>query len=481
MKVVFYGGRQALRLALSYVREAAEPHGASWIGNHLPPSPGDVETLRGADRIVWIDGGAAALDAESLDLTADIVRLPELQLDFLWPFGGQPHIANVLDEIYADGPFPAELGDAWLNRALEGPSRPEAVEEAYLALDVARVVDLDRMRDLNLARQADRDALYGVDFAPRIAAGFRSPSFFLSPRTPGPQLFAALAQVAFARLGVPYSGAAEGVPPVRELPIHPRVAEHFGLDWARGRVWIENWGAPVDFPEYVRRYLAFAEGPELEHGLSLLGSLRAGEAAAKLEIAAARPIGRRSSSAHRGLLRASVLAMQEKGTGADLSAFARADIDDPDVLASVTAFAQGRLPQAERSLLAYLARAPDGAENFAMLAAIREARGDGEGAFAARELAVGLKPGDSALLSRLTMGLAARGDIVGAVRSAEAEIARDPQNPHPQAFLAQLLAQAGWRGRAQETLDRALALIGDAPDLADLRTTLTERRAALAG
>ena len=480
MKVVFYGGRQALRLALAYVREADEPNGSSFMFDHLAPSAGDVETLRGADKIVWIDSGAPALDAEEHEISAEIIRLPELQLDFLWPFGGQPHIANVNDALYPEGPYPAELGDAWLNRALEGPRRAEAAEEAYLALDVARVLDLDRMRDLTLARQAERDALYGVDFARRIEAGLRSPSLFLGPRTPGPEVFGALVQAAFARLGLVGSGAPEATPAVRELPIHPRVAEHFGLDWARGRVCWDHWGGPVDFAEYVRRYLAFAEGPELEHGLAMLAAGRAAEAADRLEIAASRPMGRRSSSALRGLAHASVLALGDQGR-ADLSAFAGADVENPDILASLTAFARGRPALAERKLMAYLSNAPDRAENYALLAAIRESRGDGEGSLAALELALGLGSSDPRLMGRYAMALAARGDVLAAVRAVEAEIALDPQNPHPRAYLAQLLIQVGWRTRAQEALERALAVAGDAPELASLRASLNERRAALAG
>ena len=481
MKVVFYGGRQALRLALAYVREAGDPQGAQWIADHFYPAGAGLQALREAERIVSIESGAPAIDAEALEIGAEIIRLPELQCDFLWPFGGQPHNFNFSDSHYSDGPFPAETGDAWLNRALEGPRGLEAVEEDYLALDVARTIDLDRMRDLSLARQAEDDRRYGTDFAARIAAALSAPSLFLGPRTPGPHLFDAQAEITFARLGLQYSGAAEAAPQMREPPIHPSVAAHFGLDWARGRVCVENWHGAVDFVEYVRRYLAFAEGPELEQGLALLATGGAAEAAAKLEIAAVRPIGRRSVSARRALAHASVVALNESGGRADLSAFAGADVEDPDVLAALTAFARGRASEAERRMLAYLARAPDRPETFAMLATIREKRGDGDGAFAALELAVGLGSRDPRLLGRFAMMLAGRGDILATVRAVDAEIALDPHNPHPHAFLAQLLVHANWRGRAEEALAKALAAAGDAPELASLRAMLLERRAALAG
>ena len=471
MRVAFIGGTQAMRLALAYIRPDPATRDAIWLRDRAVGSPENEERLRGADKIVWLAPVAPPPDFEALDLSAELISLPELQLDFLWPFAGQPHIANTPDELYPDGPFPADLGDAWLNRALEGPQLPEAIADLYLALDVARVIDLDRMRDLALEAQAARDKLIGVDFASRIAEGFRRRPLFISPRAPAPELFDLLAEAAFARLGAAYVRAP--APAVRQLPIHPGVAAHFGLDWTQDRS--QAWGEAVDFAEYVRRYLAYAEGPELERGLALMAADHFEEAAKALEIAAARPMGRRSTSARRGFARASLKASGVEGREADIAA----DLGDRDHLASLAAFARGNWREAERALLAYLARNEAKAEDFERLAVIREKLGDEPGAFAALELAVGLKPDDRGLATRLTLALAGRGDILGAVRAAEREIALEPRNPNPRAFLVILLIRAGWRSRALREADEALALIGDAPELAPLRDALRARRAEL--
>lgn len=441
MKVAFVGGAQALRLALSYMRPDPVTRDACWMPDCAFASPANTLKLRDADKIVCLGVDVSSPDLVALDVTAELIRLPELQLDFLWPFAGQPHIANTPDDFLRGGPFPAELGDAWLNRALEGPSRAEGVFDAYLALDVARVIDLDRMKEIALDSQAERDKLIGVDFASRIAEGFARRPLFLSPRTPGRELFELLAQATFARLGVAYAGEA-AAPADRELPIHPAVAAHFKLDWARGRVCAQGWVEPVDFPEYVRRFLAYAEGPELERGLAMLDQGRFDAAAQMLEIAVARPMGRRSLSARRGFARASLLAAGVEGR----------DVDhvDPQFLASLAAFARGRWSEAEAALLAYMAGAASSAEDFERLADIREKRGDSEGAFAALELAAGLKPDDPRLAARLTQALAAQGGWLSAARSAEYEIELTPQSPHPRAFRAQMLTRAGWVSRAAQ-------------------------------
>ena len=450
MKVVFVGGAQALRLAHAYVRRNGETQDCGWMPDRASGSPQDVEALRAAQTVVWIGAGGLRLDVEALELGGELIRVPELQLDFLWPFAGQPHLANTPEELFPNGPFPSDLGDAWLNRALEGLSRPEAAVEAYLALDVARTVDLDRMKDLALERQAEHDRILGVDFASRIAEGWRSRPLFLSPRAPGEELFGLLVEAVFSRLGVAYAG--EAAPPAsRELPIHPSVAAHFGLDAALTQPRAQGWGEPVDFAEYVRRYLAYSEGPELERGVALMGKDRFEEAAQALEIAAARPMGRRSRSARRGLSRARLL-----GAGVAARDIEAADLDDPHHATILVACARGRWSEAETALLAYLARQPAKAEDFERLADIRGKLGDAEGEFAALELAAGLKPEDGRLAAQMTQALAARGDWLAAALSAEREIALAPSNPQPRAVLLDLLTRAGWLSRAAQEAEQVL-------------------------
>jgi hypothetical protein len=471
LKVVFVGATQALRLQLAYSNRVNATDAAIWMPDHAVGTTDKAEALDAADKIVRVGAGRPP-DFAVLALKAELIVLPELQLDFLWPFAGQPHIANAPDDLYPDGPFSAELGDAWLNRALEGPSRAEAIERAYLALDVARIVDLDRMKDLALEAQAERDKIIGVDFATRIAQNFRHRPVFASPRAPGPEMFGLFAAAVFARLGLAYAG--ETAPTMgRDLPIHPSVAAHFGL--AETPPCAQGWGEAVDFAEYVRRYLAYAEGSELEGGLALMAAERFEEAAHALEIAAARPMGRRCRSAQRGFALANLRAAGVEGEEV------AADLVDPDYSTSLAAFARGRWSEAERALLAYLMRASASAGDFERLADIREKLGNADGAFAALELAVGLKPDDRGLAARLTLALATRGDILGAVRAAERQIALEPADPHPRAFLVFLLIRAGWTSRAAQEADRALAVIGDDLELADLRDALRARRAELGG
>ncbi len=110
---------------------------------------------------------------------------------------------------------------------------------------------------------------------------------------------------------------------------------------------------------------------------------------------------------------------------------------------------------------------------------MREKRGDAEGRIAPLRAAVDLRPQDAALRSRLTLALADKGDLAGAIRSAEAELVLNPGNPHARAYLSHLLERSGDRERARVELARTLAIIAVGPQYAELRNQLMTRRVDL--
>jgi len=272
VKVVFLGGGQANVLCQAY-RSLMPSAEVVWLDGSQHVSRAQEEALAGADVMALQARGARlSVDLEEIDAKGEQIWFPELGLDFLWPFAGQPHISNSWDVLFPEGPFPVELGDAYLNRRLQRREAPEAIEEAYIALDVAATIDLDAYKQLVLDRQSEIDALCGSDFASRLDSEFRLQPLFANSLAPLPELLRAIANALFARL--PGDAAlseawrpAGALPP--EAPIHPSVAAHFGLRWTNSRYYRTWTGEGIDFPEYVRRYLAFAEGSELEHGLRL--------------------------------------------------------------------------------------------------------------------------------------------------------------------------------------------------------------------
>ena len=278
------------------------------------------------------------------------------------------------------------------------------MEIEYLALNVAATVDLDAFKTLSLQRQTEIDAACGVDFASRFAEEFRHRPLFVNPLAPGPELLRDLANWTFAKLALPYTLTRDWRPTGRgpETPLHPSLVGHFGLGWAAGRRGRLLTGEAVDFAEYVRRYLSYAEGPELEMGVATLALGDAEAALTLLEKAAARPMGRRCQSARRALTSGFLAADRSGEIGAALR---RAGAPQDEALhPAAEACAAGRWSEAEAALLDLLKQRPGAVELHDALAQVRERRRDPAGRVAALRDAAALRPGDAHAQSRLTRG-----------------------------------------------------------------------------
>ena len=446
MKIVFVGRRQARQLCETAVLCGAQAH---WIDAGANLYPRDEARLDEADKLAVQVGSPIAFDLDALAPKADRVLFPQLSLDFLWPFGGQPHARNTRDAFRRPGPYPVELGDAWLNRRLDGRERLEAVEAEYLALDIAEILDLDAYKTMALERQGEIDAACGEDYASRFEASFREKALFLNPLAPTADLLRELANATFAKLGAPFTLTQDWAPEgfVAELPVHPSVARHFGLAWTQGRryrVWPEDG---IEFDEYVRRYLAYAEGPELEAGVRHLAEARVEAGLALLETATARPMGRRSSSARQAMTRGYLLAPRS-GEAASLLRQAGA-LNDDELFSAAELCATGRWREAEAAILARAETAPS-AEVYAFLAFVREKRGDTAGRVAALRSGLTLRPLDRPLQRSLTFALAAVGDAPGAIASA-GNPGRDEPARSARARLPRAIIRARRRQRARQS------------------------------
>ncbi len=480
LRVVFVGGRQAQRLCAIYGRLSGAPETAAWIDVVAKLQPSQEQLAASADLLALQACGAPLpLDFDEIATKAERVWFPELALDFLWPFSGQPHLANTADALFPDGPYPVELGDAWLNRRLEGRQLAEAIEAEYLALDIAATLDLDAYKTMSFERQAAFDRQCGTDFASRLEAQFAARPLFVNPLTPGGDLLHDLASGLFARMGAPFSLSPDLRPDlsrVAELAIHPSVAAHFGLAWTQGRRYRAFAGDRVDFAEYVGRYLAYAEGPELEHGVRLVEEGQTDEGVQRLEIAAARPMGRRLLSTRRALERAFVTGLRTGDASAMLRIAEASERNGADLRTAATFYAQGRWDEAEAAAMVFLAASPSSLETWLFVAHVRDKRGDGEGRVAALRAALELRPDDPVLQSQLTTAGSALGDFATSIASARAEIALNPANPHTHALLAHLFEQVGDQERAAAELKRALEIVAVGEEYADLRNALNRRR-----
>ena len=226
-----------------------------------------------------------------LPTRAKVHLVPLITAAFLWPYTGNPHPLNRPEPtIEQSGPYNAELGDSFLNRMIAAGTPPDQAVAEYLAADVPAVRRIDRMLELLLEKQRDRDAACGFQVADHIGAQFRTTQLFRSANHPAMGLSLWFAAEAFARIGVDDDAIARlttnppNVFPTTETPIHPAVARHFGLTYASPQRRYKYFDeGDFTFEEYAHRYMRYEWNALLAEGIDLLRRQQIAAGAAKLE------------------------------------------------------------------------------------------------------------------------------------------------------------------------------------------------------
>jgi tetratricopeptide (TPR) repeat protein len=140
---------------------------------------------------------------------------------------------------------------------------------------VNATVNLDRLYEISLDKQRERDELTGFRIADLIAEHFRDEPLFRTPYHPNARIAVALAAQLFERLGVARGDietlrrAIQITPfPKDELPIHPNVARHFGLGYVpEDRRWRFMNEGSFTTREFYLRYMNCAWNEPLAEGL----------------------------------------------------------------------------------------------------------------------------------------------------------------------------------------------------------------------
>lgn len=405
--------------------------------------------------------------------------IPMVTAGFLWPFAGQAHPKNTDRPFLIGGPYGGEASDSYLNRLIAAGTDPEEAVEGYMELDVRKRTNLDRLYELIMDRQRSRDEAAGYRIADVIEQHFRIEQIFLSPYHPNLRVAVALATQFFQQMGadpqdiVRMQACTRVTPfPNGELPIHPSVAAHFGMDFVtpdrRYRFMNEGF---FTFREYALRYMRYEWNDALEEGMSLARAGNLEAAHDRLTAAIARSPD--SAAAHNSL--SHVLVGQNR-LEEGVFEIQRAIEIEPDFAAyrahyGVLLRRLGRLEEAEGQLREAVTADPAEPHNLILLAHLLQHRGRvGEGCALIRA-AIELDPYSTRLFEELADFLEANGDLQGALAAQQQAEALEP---HSAKCLQRLCHLFGRLDRLTEAEAAARSAVARDPRAARFRIVLSD-------
>jgi tetratricopeptide (TPR) repeat protein len=237
----------------------------------------DTKALSEADVVVeQMFDSQPRVDYSIVPPDVTIYRFPLVIGTFIWPFASQDHVHNRSYPFLPSGPYPAELGDSYLNRLIDQVPVNEAFAR-YIDLDVAKHAHLDRLYEIHLAQQEQRDTACGISVTRLMEERFRSEPLFHTRGHPTKRIFDHIAKHVFGAMGIPdeeihiaINGYHYSVFPWDELPIHPNVAAHYGLQYVTGSSAYRHMDeGRFTFEQNVRRYLNYEWNRDLHEGIYL--------------------------------------------------------------------------------------------------------------------------------------------------------------------------------------------------------------------
>jgi hypothetical protein len=238
LSVVFLGNCQLAAVEQIMQRHLAHKFGlrTRFMESWSSLSDSDREILESADvvigqRLRFTDRS----DLEDMQTRGWKIFAPVVTASFLWPFAGTPHPQNASFPFLPYGPYPAEIGDSYLNRLIVEGLDPDRAVEQYLSLDVGSVVKLDRLRELATEYQYRLDETTGFRMAPHLES-FQDHHIFRTPYHFDTSVLIELTCQIIEKLGLGSHAAdliraSAIINPMLDvwLPIHPNVARHFKL------------------------------------------------------------------------------------------------------------------------------------------------------------------------------------------------------------------------------------------------------------
>ena len=265
-RVIMIGNCQIQSLYGLYLRfaETSAGQNITYIRSYEDISADARLAIQQADIVIeQVQDFKPTADIAGISTNAKRIPVPLVNAGFLWPFAGQPHPNNPTRSFCEGGPYGAESSDSYLNRMIKKGVEPEPAVEQYAELDINAMMNLDRLYEMVIDKQRQRDEATGFKIADVIAAHFRDEAVFRTPYHPNLRVAMSLATQLFERMDVHKADidrmrrSIRMTPfPKEELPFHPSVCRHFGLrfvsDDHRYRFMNEGY---FTFKEFALRYM----------------------------------------------------------------------------------------------------------------------------------------------------------------------------------------------------------------------------------
>ncbi len=384
---------------------------------------------------------------------------------YLWPYAHEPHVRNAPEPPLPDGPYPGQLSDSFLNRLMTRGVLPEQALEQYRAHDIAKTAHLDRLYELHMDQQRERDRRTGFDLSSIMEADFRREALFMSPHHPNRRLFGVLLSQLFDKMGVE-SGVTDialrsmlKAPfPSGELPLHPGVIRHFGLEFAGDDTrYAFHAEGRFTFDEYVLRYMTYAHNYELRKGMYLIH--RGDHAGALESLNMALDLQPQSDQGWRS--KGSALHHLGRPQEA-VEAYRRATEVEPEDAQAWLEYADslmfsGRLREAVEAARRVVELAPQYGFGHLVLTEALVKLGEIDGAAPAAREAFRLLPGHFHALLWSGIAFSLTGDLEGAAVNELKAIAMQPMAADPRNVLAEVYYKQGRREEAMAVLEACVS------------------------
>jgi hypothetical protein len=173
--------------------------------------------------------------------------------------------ALCIPNMFFRGPWPLWSGapgfdyrDVLLDRLIDMGLPARDILHVCLRAPLTAKYDLAALLDETIAIERRRQASTPVPYLDFVLENFRTRPLYFTVNHPGAELLSLAASGILARLGLGPMAATFELPPeyaAFELPVHPQVAEAYGLAYGREGATFNVYGRRLSFEQYAAAYV----------------------------------------------------------------------------------------------------------------------------------------------------------------------------------------------------------------------------------